>query len=142
MKSEPIIADITREVNIWEGVRQEINCFGKRLIEALLKEELLSHLGRRAYERLPLLLLKMRFLQRTKPLYIIGPESTEKTIHAILELVFKGEEKEIIEKSKALFAQISKEYEKIQLDDLVFEAYRLSHGKEIDYGYLIALRLT
>jgi len=53
MKSEPIIADIARGVNIWEGVRQEINCFGKRLIEALLKEELLSHLGRRVYERLP-----------------------------------------------------------------------------------------
>jgi len=53
MKSEPIIADIAQGVSIWEGVRQEIDCFGKRLIEALLKEELLSHLGRRAYERLP-----------------------------------------------------------------------------------------
>ena len=53
MKSEPILADITRGVNIWEGVKQEINCFGKSLIEALLREELLSHLGRRAYERLP-----------------------------------------------------------------------------------------
>ncbi len=32
MKSEPIIADIAKEVNIWERVRQGINRFGKRLI--------------------------------------------------------------------------------------------------------------
>jgi len=32
MKSGPIIVDIAKGVNIWEGVRQEINRFGKRLI--------------------------------------------------------------------------------------------------------------
>jgi len=53
MRNEPIIADIAQGVNIWEGVRQEINRFGERLIEGLLREELLSYLGRRAYERLP-----------------------------------------------------------------------------------------
>ena len=39
MKSKHIIADIAQGVNIWEGVRQEINRFGERLIEGLLREE-------------------------------------------------------------------------------------------------------
>ncbi|MFB0518471.1 MAG: IS256 family transposase [Acidobacteriota bacterium] len=53
METESIIQEITQRVNIWEGVRQEINRFGKRLIEGLLRKELLSYLGRKAYERLP-----------------------------------------------------------------------------------------
>ncbi len=53
METESIIQEITQGVNIWEMVRQEINRFGKRLIEGLLRQELLCHLGRRAYERIP-----------------------------------------------------------------------------------------
>ena len=53
METESIIQEITQGVNIWEGVRQQINLFGKKLIEGLLRKELLSYLGRKAYERLP-----------------------------------------------------------------------------------------
>ena len=47
METKSIIQGITQGVNIWEGVGQGINRFGKRLIEALLREGLLSCLGRR-----------------------------------------------------------------------------------------------
>ena len=47
METESIIQGITQGVNIWEGVGQGINRFGKRLIEAQLREGLLSYLGRR-----------------------------------------------------------------------------------------------
>jgi len=47
------VKGIGKGVNIWEGVRQESNRFGKRLIEGLLRKELLSYSGRRAYQRIP-----------------------------------------------------------------------------------------
>lgn len=86
---------------------------------------------------LPQLLLNIRMTERQEPLYIIGPVDIEYVVRSLLKLTFRGEEDDIIEKSKAVFISISKETEQKKIANLKFEAYRLSHGNEIDYGYLI-----
>lgn len=86
---------------------------------------------------LPQLLLNIRMTERQEPLHIIGPAGIENVVRSLLKLTFRGEEDDIIEKSKAVFISISEETEQKKIANLTFEAYRLSHGNEIDYGYLI-----
>ena len=86
---------------------------------------------------LPQFLLNMRMIERNKSLYVIGPEGIEGIVKSLLKLTFKGEEEDIIEKSKTVFISVSKEIEQKKIANLTFEAYKLSHGREVDYGYLI-----
>lgn len=91
---------------------------------------------------LPQFLLNMRMLKRTKPLYILGPFDIENIVRSLLKLTFKGEEEDIIKISKTVFVPISGERVQKKINNLVFETYKLSHGNEIDYGYIICLNST
>jgi ribonuclease Z len=88
---------------------------------------------------LPQFLLNISAQKRAKPLYVIGPNGIEEVTKSLLELTFKDYEKDIIEWSKIAFIPISEKKIRRKIGKLTYEAYRLSHGNQVNYGYIIHL---